>query len=213
MAELPPWSVVAWVARIVLGLAFLASAFGKLRDLSAFVLGALDYDVLPAHLVRPLASVLPVVELVVAVALLTGVLPAQAAAASLLLLTAFAGAVAVNLRRGRHIPCFCGGARSREVIGLATLARILLLGVAAVVVAVHGEGASPWPEGETAALNIIWPLSAVVSLCVLMALLAPIEIVGRETWAVLRSRRLTHRSAMVTRGAIGDSPSRARTGR
>lgn len=213
MAEMPLWSVVAWVARTVIGLMFLASALGKLRDLPEFVAGALNYKLLPEQVVRALAPILPAVELAVAAALLTATSPGLAAAASLVLLTVFAGAVAINLRRGRRILCFCGGAGSREVIGPATLARIFILAGAAIVVVMRGHVEPPWPDVGASPSAIVWPLSAVVSLCVLIVLLAPMEAVVREVLSAKRSRRLNGRSARESRAATANVPLRARSGR
>jgi hypothetical protein len=64
--------IVAWIARDALGLTFLLSAWGKLRDVDALVIGVLRYEIGPPVLMRRLAPLLPLGELLLAAFLLTG---------------------------------------------------------------------------------------------------------------------------------------------
>ena len=81
-----------WVSRTVIGVTFLVSGAAKLRDLRGFVAGAVGYQVLPVRVVRPLAHVLPIIEIGLGVALLAGVTPRTTAALALMLVAVFAAA-------------------------------------------------------------------------------------------------------------------------
>lgn len=86
----------------------------------------------PTGLARPAGTVLPVVELVVAVAL---VVPAWAWGpwAALALTGGFTGAVAANLAVGRRPPCACfGAARARPISGLTLVRNAALVALAVV---------------------------------------------------------------------------------
>lgn len=52
----------AFTASMALGVTFLISSWGKFRDPQGFVLGVLDYQVLPPQLAIPYARLVPLVE-------------------------------------------------------------------------------------------------------------------------------------------------------
>src|SRR5262249_56730814 len=96
----------------------------------------------PRNRGAPLGTVLPFLELAIAVALLPTGTARWAAAAAFVLLVAFSVAIAVNLARGRRPECNCFGAVHSAPIGAATLARNAALALVAAWVAVAGPGAS-----------------------------------------------------------------------
>lgn len=110
-------------------LLFVAAGGAKLRDLDASTAAIAAYRLLPAGAVRPVAMLLPGVELATGILLLLPGAPIAVAGAALLL-TLFAFAVAINLARGRRdLDCGCGtGARIgwRLVGGNLALAALLL---------------------------------------------------------------------------------------
>jgi hypothetical protein len=132
-------SLILLIAGLLLGGLFIAAAIAKLIDFGHFqaTLGA--YLLIPERLAMPAASALIAAELAFgAAALVTGVtgwtLPLAGIAA---LLALYAGAMAINLRRGRdHIDCGClaFGAR-RATIGWSLVVRNLLLALVALTVA------------------------------------------------------------------------------
>lgn len=113
--------------QLALGLVFLASTVGKLRAPSAFARGVASYDVLPRALAVPAGYALIPLEAWLAFAHLTGLGLRYGALLGALTLCAFAAGVAVNLRRGRGLPCFCFSARGGELLSARTLARLGLL--------------------------------------------------------------------------------------
>ena len=115
------------VAQLALGVVFVLSAAGKLRDPAGFARGVVDYQILPASLAYPAGLLIIGLEGWLAIAHLTGLLLAIAVPLGFGTLVSFAVAVGVNLRRGRALPCYCFGGRGGETISVRTLARLLLL--------------------------------------------------------------------------------------
>jgi uncharacterized membrane protein len=96
------------VATLLLAVVFGAAALTKLRELDVFAGVVEQYDLLPRSLVWPFAHALPVVELAAALGILFPATRALAAWVLMLLLLAFAAAMALNLLRGRSdIDCGC----------------------------------------------------------------------------------------------------------
>jgi hypothetical protein len=58
-----PLADVAWIARMMLGLTFLASGVAKVRDIDGVVVGVLRYEIGPPRVMRRLAPLLPAAEL------------------------------------------------------------------------------------------------------------------------------------------------------
>lgn len=101
-------AVFARAITIACALIFLTAAMQKYRHRDILPGIVSNYRILPDRFVTAAAMALPLVEVLVGITLLIGlpVIPALAGAA---LLLAFAGAMAVNIRRGRsYISCGCG---------------------------------------------------------------------------------------------------------
>jgi len=146
-------------------LLFASAAVQKLRDLGRFAEVFAAYAVLPPALGPGVAWAIPVLELSVALGLLSSRARPYASGIGMLLLLAYAAAMAVNLRRGRRdIACGCGSADDRRPIAAwmswRNLALATLLGLAP----------QPWNAralGFTDALTIGFALAVtvVVYLC------------------------------------------------
>lgn len=122
--------IAGFAVSVYVGLVLLVGAVDKLRhrDLLPGVIA--NYRLLPEALVAPAAVFLPLVELLVAAGLLLGNRPAAPLAAIALLLV-FAGAMAINIMRGRrHIDCGCGHAGLRQTLGWPMVARNLAMAAA-----------------------------------------------------------------------------------
>jgi len=143
--------IVLLGARLVLAAVFLAAALGKLSDRSGFRRTLADFGV-SAGPARVAGTALPLVEFVVAVAL---VVPGSARWGGLVaaaLLLAFCAGVGRALARGETPECNCFGRVRSRPVDRATLARNLLFVSLAAFVAVAGwedAGASPtaWADG------------------------------------------------------------------
>jgi peroxiredoxin len=97
---------------------------------------------LPSWLAGPARLALPVVELLVAAALIPASSAAPAGWLALGLLAVFSAVVGFSLARGRRPACHCFGQISAAPVGWRTLGRNGVLGVLAGFVAVAG-----WPDG------------------------------------------------------------------
>lgn len=127
------------------GLVFLMAGVAKLRNRRVFPGVVANYRLLPVALIGPVAAVLPVVEIGLGVALLAGL--SLAAVPAALLLLVFAGAMAVNIGRGRtHIDCGCGASELRQPLGRALVLRNVVLAALLVpsTVLLPPAGSAAW---------------------------------------------------------------------
>ena len=122
---------------IALGFAFLfvAAAWHKLSARGRFEAILRDYRLLPEFLVRPIAMLMPVIELTLGLGWISGLSPRATALASAVLLATYALAMTINLVRGRiYIECGCGFGTStgeEQALSSSLVARnILLIGLA-----------------------------------------------------------------------------------
>lgn len=98
-------------------LLFAVAALHKLRDLRRFAEIFAAYGLLPLPLARLVSRAVPLLEAAVAVGLLFDGSRMAAAFVGIVLLLAYAGAIAVNLLRGRRdLACGCGGPDDRRPI-------------------------------------------------------------------------------------------------
>ncbi|MEZ4385545.1 MAG: MauE/DoxX family redox-associated membrane protein [Nannocystaceae bacterium] len=126
--------LVAWAARLVVAAVFVAAAAPKLVDPAAFAAAIRNYQAFPYWSWNALAALVPTLELVGAVALLT---PMRRSAALLLggLTLAFIALIASVIVRGIDIGCGCfGDATAAESVGWPLLLRDVAL-LAAIVAA------------------------------------------------------------------------------
>lgn len=141
-----------YVLVIALALLFAQAAWHKWRALAQFgaVLGA--YRLFPAPLLAPLRLLVPACETAIALLLLPGATRAAAAAAGAALLLAYAGAMAVNLRRGRRdLDCGCAGPAERRPIAAWMAWRNVLL---AGLLVLAGQPLAQRPLGATDLLTV-----------------------------------------------------------
>jgi uncharacterized membrane protein YphA (DoxX/SURF4 family) len=125
------------VCRILLAVVLAGSAIGKLQDLDDSRQMMVDFG-LPYALGRPVGTVLPGIELVVALALLIGRVSWWGAWAALGLMGVFTLAVGLNMAVGRRPDCRCFGSLHVATIGWRVLTRNLLLVALAAVVLLKG---------------------------------------------------------------------------
>ena len=134
--HLDPIFIIACALAIAVLLA--SAATHKLRAPARFAKQLADYQLLPYSVVRPIARVIPVVELVIAFTLLVPACRSWAALSAASLIALYAAAMGFNLWRGRRdIDCGCAGPdqaqplrpllllRNSVLVGLALLASLL----------------------------------------------------------------------------------------
>jgi uncharacterized membrane protein YphA (DoxX/SURF4 family) len=95
------------IARVMVGLIFLAAALDKITDPATFAASIDNYRILPHSISLVLATVLPWLELLCAFALLFGIGVHGSALLTGALLTLFTAAVISALLRGLDISCGC----------------------------------------------------------------------------------------------------------
>jgi len=127
------WDVMLLAARLLLAGVFAFSGFSKLLDRDGSRAGMVGFGI-PNRLANPLAILLAVSEIALAVALLPATSAWWAAAGLLALLAIFSVAITVNLLRGRRPACHCFGQLSSGPVGWRTLVRNIVLAVLAAVV-------------------------------------------------------------------------------
>lgn len=132
-----------WLARLVLAGVFLAAAAPKLADPLAFATSLANYRVFPDAALHLLATVVPALELVGALAVLTGWRLRGGVCLLGGMLLAFTALLAATLARGLDLDCGCfGGAEQRDPVGpLHLLRNAGLLALCAVLLVVTRRGA------------------------------------------------------------------------
>ena len=159
-------------ARLLLAAVFVVAGIAKLADRGASRRAITDFGV-PAALAGPLAILLPLAELGVAVALIPTVTAFWGAVGALTLLLLFVVGIGANLARGRRPDCHCFGQLHSAPAGWSTLARNGVLAVVAALVVWRGlEGdAGPSVVGWVGALSTVG-LVVLAGGIVVLALLA-----------------------------------------
>ncbi len=145
---------------------FASAAVHKWLNLANFEAAFAAYALLPQLPRRHLTWLVPLCESVVALGLLARVTRTVCAIAGALLLLGYAGAIALNLDRGRRdIACGCGGPDQRRPIAgwmsWRNLVLALLLGIA---IWPWSNRAMTWVDGVTIAFGVA--AATVVYLCV-----------------------------------------------
>lgn len=120
---------VTVLATLFVGLVLVVAAISKLRQPDEFQGVVENYRLLPSFLVAPVARLLPLIELVTAVALMVPPVREMAAWVATGLFVMFSLALAINVGRGRtHIDCGCvRRPTSRSRIGMFHVLRALFL--------------------------------------------------------------------------------------
>lgn len=133
------------VLRLVVAAVFAAAAFPKLLDPTSFAADIDRYHIVPEMLVGPMAVALPVLELAIVAALVTGIHAQGGALVAAAMLLVFAAGMGQAMARGIDLSCGCfGEATDTQVSGL-TIARNLVLTLACVPIVLGPRRASPPP--------------------------------------------------------------------
>jgi len=151
--------LAAATACAFVALLFVRAALHKMGDAARFEGVLADYGLVPDVALRAATRAVPALELACAAALALGPARAFGAWAGVALLMGYAGAMGLNLMRGRtEIDCGCGGAP--EPLSWALVARNLLLSAALVPAALGAAAPLAWTETLTA-----WAVGLLILLC------------------------------------------------
>ena len=154
--------LIVLVADILIGALFLTSGFGKLRNFATFHGAVENYQLLPAVVVAPATILILAAEIVggglAALGLVIGSQVGLVIIAAMLLL--YAGAMALNLARGRrNIDCGCAGfGGKRDGLDWSLVVRNLALASVAAFAAV-----APFDSRTLTALDWFSLLGALMS--------------------------------------------------
>lgn len=100
-------SWLEWVARLFLGFTFIAASLHKIIAPADFAKIIYGYSLFPPYSINLIAIIIPYVEMIAGMALITGVYPRSAALILSGLLVFFIAAIAFNLMRGHQFDCGC----------------------------------------------------------------------------------------------------------
>lgn len=128
-----PWHFAhAWL-RVFVGGIFLWASWDKLISPDAFARIIGNYQLLPDALVTPVALVLPWIEAICGICLVTGIAAGGAALIINALMVVFIAALSINLLRGIDVNCGCfsveDAAAANIPLDIARDAAILAAGV------------------------------------------------------------------------------------
>jgi uncharacterized membrane protein YphA (DoxX/SURF4 family) len=131
--------------RLVLGGLFLLASIDKILYPGDFYKLLAAYDLLPVALTGIAAGMLPWIELIVGLCLISGVAVRSSALLAVLLLLCFLIALTINYFRGKYIDCGCYTVLFRffgleEKISLFTIFRDLVIWLIAVIVFLYDQG-------------------------------------------------------------------------
>jgi thiol-disulfide isomerase/thioredoxin/uncharacterized membrane protein YphA (DoxX/SURF4 family) len=120
--------------RLILGGIFLVSSLSKLTDISSFQRLVASYHILPVGLAQVYGLLIPWIELIMAVLLITGIFRRIAAAGTIVLTASFATASIFSLVSGATATCGCFGeafplshSQSLIINGFMLIQAVLLL--------------------------------------------------------------------------------------
>lgn len=132
------------LARAVIAAVFVYAAVGKMSDVRGFAEDIANYQMLPDASITFVALTLPLLELFIGLALVSGVGARGASLLAVGLLLAFSGAMVQALARGIDLECGCFGEAAAASVDTWTVARNMVL--AAIAAAPLALGITPWPR-------------------------------------------------------------------
>jgi len=118
---------LALIARLALGVVFIASSIPKLRQPYDFLADVYGYEMVGPKLGIAVAMVLPWLELLVGICLVGGIFISAALLAAIAMSAMFCFVLASALWRRLEISCGCFNPSGAGFIGYWTLARAVLL--------------------------------------------------------------------------------------
>jgi len=134
--------------RLIVAGMFLFAALPKLLDPVSFARDIDNYRMVPDALIGPLALMLPVAEILIGAALVSGVYARGAALVAGAMLLGFAAGMIQAIARGINLDCGCFGQFAEAQVSWWTVARNLVLFALSLAVAA-GPDMPLWPLRRT----------------------------------------------------------------
>ncbi len=136
-----PFTVLRLACRFVPAALFLWAGFAKAFDRQGSILAVDAYDVLPRSLVEPVATLLPWIEMTVALLLILGLFVRFAGVATAVLAGVFIVGMAQAKARGLAIDCGCfGGGGPGQGVTWWEIFRDVGIMAAGIVLALYPHG-------------------------------------------------------------------------
>lgn len=155
----PRGRIAVLVLRFVVAALFLTASKTSIEDPTAFATAIDNYRMMPDALIGPMAVGMPLLELLVGVALLTGVHARGAALVAASMLVVFAIAMVQAIARGIDIDCGCFGHVVETRVSWLTVTRNVVLAFACGAIAL-GPDLPLWPLRRAAEPGRASPSSA-----------------------------------------------------
>ena len=133
------WAGTSLTARAVLAGCFLLAAIPKIADPPSFAVAIDNYHLVPSTLIPAFALIIPIAELLIAVALVIGLYLRSAAIACAVLLMIFIIAMSQTILRGIDLSCGCFGAEVESTVSWWSVLRNLGLFVLSLIVAFRSK--------------------------------------------------------------------------
>lgn len=172
---------VCMFAQFAAGLVLLLAGFAKLADWRGFGRIVRDFRILPEAVSAPVAWLVPVAEVAVGAALLDPAIGRAASPLAAALFLLFAGAVSINLVRGRRdLACGCFGSDQRQGLHWGIVFRNIVFAALACAPALGGATAAPAMEERLAMTVAALTVLAALSLARLIVRLWPRDEGWRE---------------------------------
>lgn len=187
------------LASLSLAAVFAAAGIAKLADHAGTRTAVREFGA-PRWLVGPLARVLPLAELAVAILLLPASTRSVGVAGALVLLVVFSAAIAMSLVRGRTPDCHCFGQLHSSPASWRTLVRNGILagfGVLALTGGVAGETPSvvAWVSGLAGAELAALTLGVAIAVVAVSGTLVCVSLMRSYGGALLRLEAIERRLA------------------
>ena len=167
-------SALVWGVRLLLAVVFGIAGIAKLLDYDGSRKSLLNFG-LPDFFAQPLGLLLPLAELVCAMALLLDRFAAWGASGIAVLLVAFIAGISVVMAQGRRPDCHCFGQLHSSPVSPKTLVRnLVLLALAGFVLSKNQENTSQEFVRQLSHLPSFQ--SAILAVAAVLALVAALEL-------------------------------------
>ena len=100
-----PW--LELTARLLLGVTFVYASYHTILEPAAFAKIVYGYDLFPYETINLIAVIIPFIELIAGIALITGIYSRSAALILIAMLLAFIMVISINVIRGHEFDCGC----------------------------------------------------------------------------------------------------------
>ncbi len=126
--------------RLILGGLFVYSAVTKISDLEYFAKSLYNYKLLPEEYLNFFALIIPWLELIIGLLLITGVYVRESALLGGGLMIVFIAAIGIAVSRGLDIECGCFGTNDGSRVGFLKIIEDVFIFIGFIPLSVYGPG-------------------------------------------------------------------------